>query len=228
MVEKMIENKKAQVTIFVIIAVLIIAAIALIFFFNNNPKIQDMDPATNPQAYIRECFEKDVKETITKMLSQSGYVFPEDQQYSLLYNQTQIAFLCYSENEIENCINLEPALVSHFEKEVSSNTFGKLENCFSSLQRTLDKYGYNSESTEFSIDISPEQARMDIKKKITIGYGEDSRSFETFDFTFSSPAYKMLSLANTILNEEALSDCSISNGNADIILLQGKNLDLEL
>jgi hypothetical protein len=221
-------NKKGQVAIWIIIAVLLVGSILLFFYIERNASLVVPDEK-NPKAFIKSCMEEKIIEREKLILKQGGYVNPNSNKYHTRYNNVDLAYLCYAEKEKTNCINLEPVLIGSFEKELEKDLIDDLNACFISLEKNYKQRGYDfiSKPASFSLDVVPDEIKVFIEKNISVTK-ESKESYDKFDFTIDSSAFKLLALGNSIINYEAGADCNLGNGNADIVKLQMKNTDLEL
>jgi len=72
----LLKNRKAQVTIFIILAILLVAMVVLIFIFRDaifSPKVpSDMEPVYN--TFI-DCLEQDLQVGVSVLESQGGYIY---------------------------------------------------------------------------------------------------------------------------------------------------------
>jgi hypothetical protein len=218
--------KKGQVTVFVIIAVLVVGAIAIAIYLFGGPGIIGTDPSINPQQFIKECIDDKAEDSIDRILLNGGYVELTGKK-TIRYDLRSFAYLCYTEQNEENCVNLEPALIGNIENELEKDLFPVVESCFNSLEESLKRYNYQGGHTEFNVDIEPETVKLEITKDVRLFYKKDDRTYSDFTFSIISPVYKLADLSNEIINEEVSGDCKESNGNADIISLQRENTDIE-
>src|SRR3989344_4289178 len=102
---------KAQITIFIIIAVLLVAIVVIFLLFNAKiiPNIFGKS-FYNPKSFFRSCFEDKVKEGTELIMAQGGYVSPE---FNRDVDGKEIAYLCYMGDYYDNCIVQEPMLIQH-------------------------------------------------------------------------------------------------------------------
>jgi len=195
-----IERKKAQVTIFIIIALIIVVAIALIFVVWRKP-VTTVSPTTNPEAYIEKCI-KDYTEEAVKILSeQGGDINPEG---NVMYEGKNITYLCYNANFYQPCINQRPLLIEHIEKEITNYIKPKMQECFSSLRTELEKRGYAVELDEMNAttELQTRKVIATIGRKLSITK-QDTKKFEEFKAQVSWPLYDLAKIAMEIANQEA-------------------------
>src|SRR3989344_8743485 len=72
-------NKRAQLTIFIIIAILIVAVVALFFSLRGNLKLpgKPASPETAEiQNFVQECLDDSLEDVVFKVGENGGYYFP--------------------------------------------------------------------------------------------------------------------------------------------------------
>src|SRR3989344_3008285 len=102
-------NKRGQVTIYVIIAIFIIAIILFLLLLIKQKGLDIILPKPSiqtPSEYIEKCARDSAQEAIEIMLPQGGYLNPENYR---IYNKNKVAYLCYNHNFYQPCITQEPA-----------------------------------------------------------------------------------------------------------------------
>lgn len=195
-------NKKAQVTIFIIIALIIVVSIALIYVIWRKPSIS-LQPETNPNSYIEKCVKDSVEETFDIIMKQGGYVSPGNYK---LYDNEKISYLCYSENHLP-CAN-QVMLISHLEQEITKDIEGKVQGCFNLLKSELENKNYEVElADEMQVTTELESGKVvvTIDKELAITKNEETRSFKKFKTEILSPIYDLAKTSIEILNGEAAS-----------------------
>ena len=150
MVEKMNKNffrktNKAQVTIFIILALILVVSIVLVFLLIRRPDVSIGDDE-NPQAYVESCVNEAVEESVEMLLENGGDLEPKG---GLLHDGKEITFLCYNKEYYKPCVNQRPMLVEHMEEEITSYIKPRVSNCFQSLESQLESR-YDVEELEVS------------------------------------------------------------------------------
>jgi len=70
-------DKKAQITIFIIIGIVIVGAVISVFAFKNNLKLKFLNPESEKiQVFVESCIEDVGKEVIYEIGQKGGYYFP--------------------------------------------------------------------------------------------------------------------------------------------------------
>lgn len=194
-------EKRGQVTIFIIIALIIVVAIALIFLLRREPTT-GVSPETNPQAYIEKCMRDYTKEAVSNLSEKGGDAEPE---ISVTYKGKEITYLCYNANSYKPCINQMPMLIEHIQGEITDYIEPKVKECFSSLQQELEKRNYrvSLETMEISTELQPKRVIVEINRKLTITKNEETRTFNEFKAEISHPIYDLAEIAMEIVNQEA-------------------------
>ncbi len=203
MIIKRIKNKRAQVTIFVILALALIVSIAIIFVLNK-PKAPIIINEKNPQTYIESCIKDSIEESLEILSEQGGDIFPGN---SVMYQDKNVSYLCYANRYYTPCINQRPHLISHIEKEIKEYIFPIINNCFDNLKSELEgKYEIeiqNSNEMQVNINLRPNHILGEVNRKIIIKNEKSSREFKKFKVDLIHPIYDLAKIALEITNQEA-------------------------
>jgi len=192
-------NKRGQVSIFVIVAIVIVGL--LLVYFLVLPKVApELVPGADvstPNAFLKDCIESDVKEAIDILSKHGGYAEPEG---TILFNGTNIKYLCYTEENFKTCVVQEPFIKNRFESELSSIVKPKIERCFEDFEREFEDRGFvvSLPSIEPKISVVLDSIRIEIPGPVTIRK-ESTQIFDKFDFSVRSDAYDLLILADNII-----------------------------
>jgi len=196
-------NKKAQVSIFIIIGVIVVAAILLFLFFRTNitPEIKKSSEK-NPEYFLDNCLNEGAESIVRKILKNGGYM--ENPLHKELDGEN-ITYLCYTENYYTQCTNQEPLLVQHVKKELKENSQGIIENCFYEWETNLENDGYGIEigSMNFDVELAPKKIIFDIKRKIVLSKSGTTSKFENFEIQKLSKLYELTVIAQEIVSQEA-------------------------
>jgi len=215
--------EKAQLAIFVIIAIILVASVALVFVFFN----QDfgfLRQAENPVKDIEHCLENDLEEIVNEISIHGGRYDPEEGY--ILYEKQRINYLCYTDDYDEKCVSREPVLSGRVKKEIIDQISGKVDACFASLGRRLQDY--EEEATELDVEIIPNKLILKINKKIYFTENEQNKNLENFNIGIRSPMFGFISLATEMVNQELSCDCPKTSCNADILRLAMRNREFEI
>ena len=196
-------RNKAQVSLWIIVAVVLVAAVVLFFLFRG--KIEPpsfIEKLPEPQSYIEKCARENTEKAIEIILPQGGYLQPENYK---LYKNIKVGYLCYNKNYYSSCINQEPLYVKHLEEEIKSYITGRIKDCFHNLEQEYRKKNYQVSSGDLSLDVrlNPKQVNIEINKKFEISKNEETKRYEKFKVLVASPIYDLAVIAQEIVNQEA-------------------------
>jgi hypothetical protein len=221
---KGINNKRGQVTIFIILAIIVVAAIVGYYLLRSEPA-SEINPQENPQAFIEKCLMDEIKKSTDEILPQGGIINP---QPFLLFSETKVQFLCYIEGKEQQCEILEPMLKDKIERQIEQDTQSKINNCLNRLEDIFENYDYVAGPTKYLIEIFPGEISGTIDKKITITKDGATQEFSTFVSRQYSPVFDFILISNQIIRKEATCICGEEHCGADIVAISRLNSDYEL
>ncbi len=216
-------NKRGQVTIFIIVAILIIVIGALIYMLSPGLRSAIGQDPNNPYEFIKTCLEEDVENNIALVSSQGGSMDPE---HYYLYADTNIEYLCYTNEAYETCIIQQPMLKQHVEKEIKSSLESLVDQCFYSMEESFDKKGYGVDLKEGSFDVMLMPNQIDIifeGYEFTISKDEVERYDKFKVEILNNNLYELINIANSILEWET----SYGNSETTIYMDYYHNLKVE-
>ncbi len=192
-------NKKAQVTIFIIMAVLLVFLIGIIFVLRNfvHPKLTTISAETEPELFIKSCIQDSFQNTLNKLEEQGGFLKQENKALG------NISYLCYSIDG--KCVNQHPLLLKEISKELEENLSNKINECFENLKESLQKKAYSVEinSRKMSVEINPNKISVNLNKTLVIKKADFVKNFDSLKIEFKSSLYELISIAQDIVNSEA-------------------------
>jgi len=198
--EKM--NKSGQLTIFIIVALVIIVGGILIYFFF--PQVGDVfTGGFNPTSELRNCIEDDLNEWIDVLSAQGGYMEPEG---FIRYKGQNVKYLCYISEYHKPCLVQQPFVKNHFEKELNDLIKDKAEACVDELINNYEKRGYIislNGNVNSSVEIIPKKMDIIIEAPMTATKNDVTQSFKKFKISKNSEMYKLLLLAQSIVDYES-------------------------
>jgi hypothetical protein len=107
--KKYFKNRRAQVALWVIVAIVIVGIIALMFYLYKGPSITPVAEEVNIQLSIKKCARDAVNEAVDKMLPQGGFIEPENYK---VYKNIEVTYLCQNIGYFKPCINQHPMFLS--------------------------------------------------------------------------------------------------------------------
>ncbi|MBI2628598.1 hypothetical protein HYW74_00765 [Candidatus Pacearchaeota archaeon] len=201
-------GKRGQVTIFVIIAIVIIAAVILFFTLTQQGKdlvqqVTGSEATLDVVGEITNCVEnsEEINNKIALITSQGGSANPENY---ILYNNSKVEYLCYSNEYLKTCYMQQPLLLQHINQELQNSIKVNVEDCFAKEKQSLESRGYqvNMGRINFSLDIIPDNLVFNINTPMTITK-TGTQTFNQFSIKKNSGLYQLVMLSTSILNFEA-------------------------
>jgi len=197
-----INSKRSQVTIFIILAMLIVVVIAILFLLIKKPDLQ-IEDVENPQAYIESCTRELVEEAIRILSEQGGDINPKG---STMFRGRNITYLCYNANYYQPCIMQRPMLIEHIEQEITNYISPKVDNCFHALKGRLEAKNYEikmEDSMNLQTKLQTNKVLVNINRNFKMTKRDSTRSFNNFKMSLVHPLYELSKTAMEIANQEA-------------------------
>ncbi len=217
------ENKRAQVTLFIILAiVMIILIIGIFYIIRSNTSLGALkkDPQNSFRTDIQSCAEQAVAEIEPELEIHGGFLNPKN-NYTM--NKTAVAYLCYTSQDEELCTNEHPLLTAEMQKQIEEYVKPELESCFDTKKQILSRYDYNQEALTLGVEIKPSTINIKINRKVSFNIAEQQVVLENFDTKINSALYDFLRITNQIINEELDCDCGRESCNAQTAQLMKEN-----
>lgn len=205
-------NKKAQATLFILLAIVIVSVIILLFLLNNNFSIIS-NPIDNPDSYLRGCIEDSIKLTEENIFNSNAFS-SKDTYSSILYKSENIPYLCISYEYYSSCMPQEPMLSEKQRILMENKAAIDLNNCVTTLKKELESKGYNINKENPSITIAFSENIIKASAKINLIATKEDSSVELKDIEIDYPSklFNVLKLAQTIVNyESTLCEFSVMN-----------------
>jgi len=203
-------NKKAQVTIFIIIAIMIVVLVALYFLFRESIGINITDTTSeeNPGTYLENCLEDSVRDVIEILSLQGGSLEP---QLNISFrfngeNKKEIRYLCYNQNYYSPCVNQEPLLINTLQDEIKNEITLDVRACFDSLGKSLDDAGYVVDSTpmrNFEVTLMPNKIDINIDAEIILTKAGKRTTQDEFHAYIPTQLYGLTNVAQEIISQQA-------------------------
>jgi len=194
-------NKKGQITIFIIIAIVIVALGILLYMFYPQIKSTLGIGPQNPSEYIQDCISEDLENSVNKLSLQGGSLTP---RHYIAYNGKKIEYLCYTQEYYKTCVMQQPMLKKHIEEEIENAIKNKAKECFNDLKESYRKKGYsvNLRQGDISVELLPKRIAVAFDNSLTLTK-EGSEKYDSFKVVLNNNLYELVSIANSILNWEA-------------------------
>lgn len=195
-------RNKAQISIFVIIALVLVSVVILAFLIFRSPTISIGDEFRDPESFIDKCLRQNLRDTINVMLPQGGFISPKDYK---VYNDIKVPYLCKNVNHYEACITQYPRYITRLQEELESGLRDGTEQCFFLLENELGKRNYAYSGGDFFLDVvlKPETVEAVVFRNFSLSKGDFSRDFDSFAVSLKSPLYDLGYVANEIASQEA-------------------------
>lgn len=203
-------GKKAQVTLFVIIAIILVVIGVLIFMFYPKLKITSTFNEDNPNQYIQNCMEDYLKTTANTIALNGGYIDPK---FYYLYQDQKFAYLCYTNENVRLCTVQEPFLKNNFESQIVNATKDKAKECFDSMKAKYLQKGYVVDLKEGQIfsEILPNKILLKFPKYELTTSKETTKKYNSFIVILDNNLYLLISISSNIVNWES------NFGQADVL-----------
>ena len=196
-----VDRKKGQVTMFIIVAIVIVALALLIYLLY--PQISTGLGLTsqNPSEFLQNCIEDDFEEIVGALSLQGGSINPE---HYVVYDGDKVEYLCYTGENYKTCVMQKPLLQGSIEKEIVREIRPQLDACIQDLKKNYEKKGYDVQvkSGEVTAELLP--------KRIVLSFGDsislqktDAEIFKNLNIALNNNLYELVSIATSILNWEA-------------------------
>ena len=171
--EKM-KLKKGQVSIFIILGILIV--LVLLILFSRDAGFDTIFAKQSPYQEIEGCAQTAIQEGLDILMLQGGVI--ESENY-FMYEGKKIDYVCYSENEYENCIMQKPILTNTIRDELVKYSTPKIKSCLNSVKSSLEGRGYSvvMRDPEIVIDLVPDNVLVDMN----LGLRIEKTGVESFD-----------------------------------------------
>ena len=171
--EKM-KLKKGQVSIFIILGILIV--LVLLILFSRDAGFDTIFAKQSPYQEIEGCAQTAIQEGLDILILQGGVI--ESENY-FMYEGKKIDYVCYSENEYENCIMQKPILTNTIRDELVKYSTPKIKSCLNSVKSSLEGRGYSvvMRDPEIVIDLVPDNVLVDMN----LGLRIEKTGVESFD-----------------------------------------------
>jgi len=195
-------KKRGQTSIFVIVAILLVVVVAFLFMFVPDVRTFISGEVT-PNSFLAECLEQHIDSTIEILSKQGGYSDPEG---SVLYDGSEVKYLCYSSQYHEICNVQQPIIKTHFEQEMEGKLDARAQGCISSLKDDFISRGFSvtgGDEVNTGVFIVPGNIVVSVNAPMSASKGDATQSFSEFNFVVGSEMYDLLMISTSILSYES-------------------------
>jgi len=196
-----INNKRSQITIFIIFALIAVTLIALLIITREPTNLEAIS-IENPQAFIDSCARDSISEAINTLRVQGGEIEPKG---SVMFRGRDITYLCYTSKFYTPCTNQKPSLIEDIQDEIITYAYPRISNCFNSLKTELEK-AYDVEMSEgMNVNLKLKSGRIvtNIEKDLKISKGDTINEYNNFKVELSDPLFDLSKIAMEIANQES-------------------------
>ena len=216
-------DKRGQVTIFIIVAIVIVVLGILLFLFY--PKITSSSTLNieNPERFLQDCVEDELRNMIRTISSQGGSLDPIEYAF---YDKEKLQYLCYTPNYDESCARFPAFLIDSFQQEVSENIKLTVDSCFDALEESYKSKSYSTtlkkSSSRVETKILLKEFRLELLNYELTVSKSSTEKHTSFNILMNSNLYELLDAASNILEDE------VRLGEADKAQYMLNNLNLEI
>ena len=205
------ENKKGQVTIFVIVGAVIVVGIIAVVLLMGDIRIGHGDKVS-PKGVVQSCVRDLVEDSVDKMMRNGGARagVPSEEgkilaSQAIMYQGEEWGYLCYQADYYQGCYNIHPMLERQIENEIRKDTIDGVQGCFDIMREIYEEEGYDvgGGATSYSVDLLPGYVDVNIEKRVEISKTGSSETFDDFGLEVVSPIYKLAQVARLIVNDES-------------------------
>ncbi len=195
-------KNKGQVTIFIIIAILIVGLAILFYFIIPGAEVTTVFDEKNPNAFIQTCLEDKIIDTIEIVSLQGGSIAPE---HYFIYNNINIEYLCYTNENYETCVVQRPLLKQHIESEIENEIREDVVTCFNALKESYEEKNYNVNlgSGITNVELLPKRVVASFNYVLTVSRAQTDR-YDSFSVILNNNLYELTSIANSIIEWETV------------------------
>ena len=202
-----INQKKAQVAIWVILGVILVASALTFVFIETKTDILkpiEGETAFDVQTYLQECIKTDVEKTVDIILPQGGFIKPKN--YAV-FNGINISYFYDNAGYFEPGV-AQNLLLSSMKNEIKNSIEDKIIECVDKMENAFERQNSRIEFADSSpplieVDWGPDIISVDVIKKMTIIKQEETQNVEKTTVKIKSPAYNLAIIAFDIGTQEA-------------------------
>ncbi len=195
-------NKRGQVTIFIIVAIVVVGLGILFYFLYPKMFSSTGFDVKNPENFLQNCIEKELKQTVDLISLQGGEINPTNYY---LYQDEKLNYLCYTNEYYKLCSVQTPFLQKSIEEQLSKNMSTKSKECWSLLIEKYQDKGYSVSSKPGTIkaEILPGKVVLRLLDYEISVKKDASETYNSFNIVLDNNLYELLGIATNIIEWEA-------------------------
>lgn len=195
------KEKRGQITLFIILAILIVGLVLLFLFVIPGIGTSTTFDEKNPQAFIQTCLEDVLEETSETISLQGGSLVPE---HYFTYNDINIQYLCYTNENYKTCVIQKPLLQQNIEIEIKEEIEENVVGCFNALEESFESKNYDVqlETGKTTVELLPKRIAVSFDYVLTVSKGQTDR-YDDFSVVLNNNLYELLGIANSIVKWES-------------------------
>lgn len=207
MTKNNMNQKRGQITVFIIIAILLVGII-LFYFYYIGPNFGSQS-AKKPA--LEKCIEDQLSPIIEELSLNAGVVNPT---FTSMYLDENYTFICYTNEYYKPCVVQQPFLKDSFENSLASAMKPKIQECYDNAVDELRNQGNDvtTGTIKTNLSINPDGISIVIQAPTVIANDGTSRRFQEFNVDIYSNLYTIIMIANSILQfESSYGDSDVSS-----------------
>lgn len=200
----MFNEKKGQVTVFIILGVIFVIIVGLVLYVYGDklrlkPKYNfesnQIEPLKN---LVDDCIKKEGGDAIKSLSEHGGRISPKSGYW---YMGKKISYLCYTE-ETKPCENKVPFLKKEMEMQINSYLPDKLKKCINLDAIRKDGYDVQEGGMNVSTEINDNNVMINVGYPIVINKGSSRVAQDRFSIDFKSSLGRFADVAADIVDSE--------------------------
>lgn len=193
------QEKKGQVTIFIILAFVLVIFILILFFAKGRIPVIFQEKV--PIDQIETCVLESSKASVELLSLQGGTLNPENYY---MYKGNKVDYVCYTEESYKPCVMQKPLLINTVEFELAEVITEKSKECLNLIKNDFTGKGYSItyKNPKVTTEILPGTILIEIEADLKVSDSDSSITYKTIKIAQDSSLYKFLQVVSTIANKE--------------------------
>ena len=200
-------NKKAQVTVFIILGIVLVALLILFLYFKSTFYIGAATPENIRKElfpikeHIEDCLSDIASKYIILIGQQGGYIITPEGTYRL-YNSSHISYLCYNMEDKDTCMN-RMLTIDNMETSLSKAIKDELSTQCIQLEK-FKKIGYELSARDMKVttEIGRASVLVSLNYPITITKENVKESISDFSVNLEYPLGSLYEVSQDVLDSE--------------------------